>query len=278
MDQLNLKAAQQTLLSAPIGILLLGTDGAIQWYNDKLLELLDLKTEQLHNQNIKTLANELRGVFVDPPEMILLQHGDRQRWLRSHTQPGPTSSVIFYVDITEEQKLKLERDKLSEELQRLTTRDPITGLPNQRALLQGLEPLVSRSRRYGNPLSLIKLNVCIRGGKLSLSKQEEAWRKVGQTLKDQMRWADIIGRYQGNDFLLILPETPEDAAQQLASKIGSLVAEISFQDNEGNVIALDPYCGVASWNKGDDSALMILRADERMQAARQAGTAVLMPS
>lgn len=278
MQQLDLKAAQQTLQSAPIGILLLGADGCIQWYNDRLLGLLDLKAEQLRNQNVKTLANELRGVFVDPPEMILLQHGDQQRWLRCHTQQSNGSTVIFYVDITEEQRLKLERDKLSEELQRLTTRDPITGLPNQRALLQGLEPLVSRSRRYSNPLSLIKLNVCVRGAKLSLPKQEEAWRRVGQALKDQMRWADIIGRYQGSDFLLILPETPEDAAQQLADKISSLIAEIKFNDAEGNLLALDPYCGVASWTKGDDSALMIHRADERMQAARQAGTPVLMPS
>ena len=155
----------------------------------------------------------------------------------------------MHIDASTEQQLRFERDRLEEDLQQLTTRDPVTGLPNRRALLQGLEPLISRSRRYSNPISLIKLRVDGQG--LDDAAQEEVWIKTGQLLKEQMRWADIIGRYDGSDFLLILPETPLDATETLASKLCEQMAQL---DSETKVQA---YCGLTSWQKGDDATLML---------------------
>ncbi len=276
MEKINLDTARNVLTKAPVGILMLDAEGRIQWHNDTLLELLGLEASQLDGMASDTLAADLKGVLIDPPETILLQQGAEQRWLKVHRHTSDDGGrVHFYMDVSSEQRLRAERDKLAEELQMLTTRDPVTGLPNRRALLQGLEPLVSRSRRYGNPLSLIKLHIGLSGGgEPSQQTRENAWLLVGQTLKDQMRWADIIGRYEEADFLLILPETPEEAARTLADKIARLVAELQVSDEQGHTLHLQPFCGVTGWRKGDDSILMLKRAEEGAEAARQAGTAV----
>ncbi|HGX91927.1 MAG TPA: diguanylate cyclase [Candidatus Tenderia sp.] len=273
MENINIETAREILAAAPIGILMFDADGKIQWYNDTLLKTLNLNAGQLDGQTAATLPAELKGVLVEPPETIFLQKGADQRWLRCHRHTtAQGGKAHFYQDISQEQRIAAERDKLSEELQMLTTRDGITGLPNRRALLQGLEPLVSRSRRYGNPLSVIKLAVELSGHSApSQPSRENAWLQVGQMLKDQMRWADIIGRYEDATFLLILPETPEEASRQLADKITSLLSEIKITDENGETRTLKPYCGVTSWEKGDDSILLLKRAEEGVAAAKQAG-------
>jgi len=273
MAQLTLEAANDILMYSPISMLVLSKDGKIQWYNNTLLSTLGLKPTQLDTQTQATLATELRSVLIDPPEIILLQDGTNQRWLRTDQKENKDGSRLHaYIDISAEQQYKNERDKLAEELQQLATRDSITGLPNRQALLQGLDPLISRSRRYDNPLSIIKLNVST-DEQLTDATLHTALLRVGQALKDQMRWADIIGRYEGQDFLLVLPETPADAAQQLADKITALINAIELQDEQGQVVKLEGYCGTAGWSKGDDALLMLKRANEAVTTAKAATAA-----
>lgn len=271
MKQMTLTAVQDALQSAPIGILLLDDKNCIQWHNDTLPQLLGID-QQLTGKSATTLKDELRAVLIDPPETILLQHGDEQRWLRCNRQAVDNkNSVHFYLDISAEQQLRHERDQLVEDLQQLTTRDPVTGLPNRHALLQGLEPLISRSRRYGNPLSLIKLHAELEGNDApSEALQQQTWMQVAQLLKDQMRWADIIGRYDGSDFLLILPETAEEAARQLAEKLCALVSEQQLTTTDGKSYNIRPYCGITGWRKGDDATLMLQRVSDSVSAAKAA--------
>ena len=277
MEQITLTDIQNGLHKAPVGIIMMDKDGSIQWHNKALETMLDVSGEQLTGKSTSELPKELSGVLTAPPETIMLQQDDNQRWLHCHSQDNDDGSRIqFYLDITTEQRLRFERDRLEEDLQQLTTRDPITGLPNRRALLQGLEPLISRSRRYGNPLSLIKLHIELSDKNIEhlTQYQEEAWLKVGHLLKEQMRWADIIGRYDGPDFLLILPETPADATETLASKICELINELELDGPEDNSLKVKPYCGLTSWTKGDDANLMLQRVSDRIAVAIKADSPI----
>lgn len=259
-NDITLGAMQSALDVAPIGIVLLDSNSQVKWHNDTVKSLLGVTDQQLNPTGEETLSQELRSVLIEPPKTLLLQKGDQQRWLQCHSQSmDDGSSVRFYVDSSSEQLLRHERDQLEEDLQQLTTRDPITGLPNRRALLQSLEPLISRSRRYDNPISLIKLHV--ETNLQDAPDQEAAWVKVGLLLKEQMRWADIIGRYDGADFLLILPETPLEASETLASK---LCEQVSQLEQDGSIKA---YCGVTCWQKGDDATLMLQRINDNGLAA-----------
>ncbi len=277
MTQITLSDMQKALQNSPIGIILMDEKGNIQWHNNSLEQLLDVTTEQLSGKSIADLPKELSSVLTSPPETILLQNGDSQRWLHCHSQIRDDGKrTQFYIDITTEQRLRLERDRLEEDLQQLTTRDPVTGLPNRRALLQGLEPLISRSRRYGNPLSLISLHIELVGlePQDEVKYQEEAWMKVGQLLKEQMRWADIIGRYDGPEFLLILPETPADATKTLAEKLCEMVDQLELTSDDNQAIQIKPYCGLTSWKKGDDANLMLQHISNSINDAKAAGTAI----
>ena len=270
MEQITLGDIQNGLHKAPIGIIMMDKNGYIQWHNKTLETILNVSGEQLSGKSTNELSKELSGVLTAPPETIMLQQGDDQRWLHCHSQNNDDGSRIqFYLDITTEQRLRFERDRLEEDLQQLTTRDPITGLPNRRALLQGLEPLISRSRRYDNPLSLIKLRVELNNKNIQhLTRyEEEAWLNVGHLLKEQMRWADIIGRYDGADFLLVLPETPADATETLANKICELINELRLDGPEGKHLEVKPYCGFTSWKKGDDANLMLQRISNGISSA-----------
>ena len=281
MTQITLTDMQDALQNSPIGIVLMDEKGNIQWHNSSLEQMLDVTAEQLSGKSTADLPKELSSILTSPPETILLQNGDIQRWLHCHSQTSSDGKrTQFYIDITTEQRLRLERDRLEEDLQQLTTRDPVTGLPNRRALLQGLEPLISRSRRYGNPLSLIKLHVELTDLKPQdeIKYQEEAWVKVGQLLKEQMRWADIIGRYDGPDFLLILPETPADATETLAEKLCELVDELKLASDDNQAIKIKPYCGITSWKKGDDANLMLQHISNNINAAKAADTAIAKTS
>ncbi len=281
MENITLSGMQDALQHSPIGIVLMDEKGNIQWHNSSLEQMLGITTEQLSGKSTADLPKELNSILTSPPETILLQNGDAQRWLHCHSQTSDDGKRSqFYIDITTEQRLRLERDRLEEDLQQLTTRDPVTGLPNRRALLQGLEPLISRSRRYGNPLSLIKLHVELDGlePQNEVKYQEEAWTKVGQLLKEQMRWADIIGRYDGADFLLVLPETPADATETLAQKLCELIDELELVGDDNQAIKIKPYCGLTTWQKGDDANLMLQRISNGINDAKAAGMAIAKAS
>lgn len=268
MNQMTLTAVQDALQSAPVGILLLDEKNNIQWHNNTLPQLLGIDRAELSG----TIKDELRAILTDPPETLLLQRSDGRRWLRCNRQAiDDKNSVHFYLDITTEQQLRQERDQLAEDLQQLTTRDIATGLPNRHALLQGLEPLISRSRRYGNPLSLIMLHAHLDGSEsMNDALQQQIWTQMAQLLKDQMRWADIIGRYDGANFLLILPETTEEAAGQLAEKLSALVKEQTLEGSDGERYGIKPYCGITDWRKGDDATLMLQRVNDNVSAAKAA--------
>lgn len=277
MEQTSLADLQNALHPAPVGIILMDAQGNIQWHNQTLERMLDISAEQLKGKSIAELPKEMASVLASPPETILLQRDDSQRWLHCHSQTTDDGKrVQFYLDITTEQRLRLERDRLEDDLKQLTTRDPVTGLPNRRALLQGLEPLISRSRRYGNPLSLIKLRAELNGlAPDQLQRyEEEAWLRVGQLLKEQMRWADIIGRFDGPEFLLILPETPAEATETLAAKICDLIKALELPGDAGESLKVTPYCSLTAWHKGDDANLMLQRLSDGVAAARAAGTSI----
>ena len=276
MTPLHENTAEQLLQHAPIGTLLVSPQGDILWFNDTLTELLGLDHDQLADQSAAQLSFELRNIVIDPPDSLLLQRGSEQLWIRTYRHDNHDGTKYrYYLDATQEHQLRSERDHLAEELRQLNTRDPVTGLPNQRALRQALEPLVSRSRRYGNPLSIIKLDIAATTGEtLDTPSRHTAWQNAGQKLKFQMRWADIVGYWDDGQFLFILPETPDAAAHQLADKICTLVTHMEITGSDQTRITLQPHCGIAAWQKGDDAKRLLSRADEHLQAARQAGMPV----
>ena len=162
--------------------------------------------------------------------------------------------VHYYEDITNVVALEEERNKLKSEVKALETRDPVTGLLNKNAIMQALEVQISRSRRYDNPLSLLRISIEINSGSSATS---DILRTVSQGLKDQLRWADQIGLLNETTFLLILPETCLTDAKELATKLANDRTTLGEKNADWNITF-----GAASWQKGDDPRKLLQRLKE----------------
>lgn len=264
------RMAPQLLDHAPFGMVVLDQKGNISWLNGTLKDLLgaDGDNEAAVTQRLKSLLAAQGGFpVVDPRDgsEIWLRHTAREL---QDPERGPLTAH-FFEDITETKALQLERDQLSEELRKRLSHDPQTGLLSQHAVLQSLQPLVSLSRRYGKPLSVVFMSLTNLGQSEVDSK--DIVTAVGHFLKDQIRWADLIGRYGPDQFLLVLPETTKDDASRLVEKIAPKIARLDAAELPVRPIELTVHFGISEWIKGDDAGRLVRRAIEAMNLARESG-------
>lgn len=280
VDRLVSSVAASIVERAPLGILVLGDKGQILSVNKALEDLLGLAAKRLvghANTPAIDLTPEERACLFAPPveppvdsqRNLLLPATDARpaRWLKCWREALGEANwqVHFYSDITEQQQLKRDCERLTEELALHAVRDPATALPNRRALLQGLDPHVSRSRRYENPLSVVLLKIVDLqqlDTEHGAGSGEQAVLALSQVLKDQLRWVDMAGRMDADEFLVILPETPEAAALDLTNKLRARIATLQVAGSDGCVMALEVRCSAIGWSKGDDVNKLLRRAYE----------------
>lgn len=162
---------------------------------------------------------------------------------------GKNRGLMTAFDIT-------KRKQAEQEIRELVGSDPLTGLANYRRLLDAFDSELERSRRTGRPFALIlfdldglkKINDA--HGHLVGSR---ALCRVSSVLRNQSRGLDTPARYGGDEFALVLPETPVEAAMHLANRIAAAVrADAEFPP-------LSVSFGVAVYPEDGESFRDILR-------------------
>ncbi len=149
------------------------------------------------------------------------------------------------------------------------TYEGLTGLYRREAILEILDREWSRAQRYDRPLSvaLVDLDrfktVNDRYGHLA---GDAVLQRVAHELKSVLRDSDFIGRYGGEEFLIVLPETPLQGARQFAEKIRDYIAGTEIMLDSGVVLHLTLSAGVA----GRESVPGALRARALLAAADEA--------
>lgn len=246
-------SAHDLLDMAPVGAMIL-REGRILWVNHRLAEWLGGVKEPLSGLDQKAAERlGLAGLFEagDGVASIFTDDGGEFCFRRQYVVLADGSEAFFFENLAERRDLEQERDRFRHLAQELEVKDPETGLLNRRAILQALELQVSRSRRYGNPLSLIRL---------VLKPPEEppdpsSLKAFAMELKAELRWADQIGRLDKSSLLLILPETPEIGAEMLAAKLGyERAAPVG-----GGKWRIESV--VDAWQSGDDTRKLLRRLD-----------------
>lgn len=167
-----------------------------------------------------------------------------------------------------------ERKQLETELERLATTDPLTGALNRRQLIHLAEIELKRARRYGHPTSAIMLDVD-HFKQINDTHGHTAGDKVlvelTQLLKRKARVSDLVTRYGGEEFMVVLPETTLTAAQEIAERIRHTVAETSFII-EGQTIRFTVSLGVTSSETvGQDFEALLKETDRLLYQAKQTG-------
>lgn len=156
----------------------------------------------------------------------------------------------------------------------LANTDVLTFLPNRRKIIASLQEEVIRSNRYGTALSISILdldhfkNVNDTYGHTT---GDEVLRSVAARLREQIRHPDTIGRYGGEEFLIVLPNSQIQAAAEQASRLCQQIRKTQIDANT-NVISVTISIGVAQFRAGEESWEGFLhRADEALYQAKKAG-------
>jgi len=251
--------AVRTMDTVPFGALVLDKEGRIVRVNERFLQLIGLPKDKVQGAEITSLP--LRTVSLPIAEkassLPALVQTDQERWLQWVPQPLPdkTFEVRYFVDVSEFVNL-LEECKLH------MVTDPTTGMFARRATMALLEREVARSRRYRNRLSIIAVSTRPQDAAGALVIDETALAAVGMLLKDRLRWSDLAGRIAETDFILVLPETPGDAARTLAKKLVAEIGAMELTSKDGLALSLSVGHGVAEWQEGDDLYRLLERLQE----------------
>lgn len=270
-DQFDLSLVTLTLQNAPFGILVIDKHQHIAWTNKTFADFLNIDSDKLTGKSVNEISHAGFKSVCDTSDGMFSaksrQNGER--WFRCWHEPIQIDNAnagegYFLIDITDSVKLHEEFDRINNELEAKSTRDSLTGLMNRRGLMQVLESQASRSRRYNNPLSLIRMRISgyeYRQG--PAIARDQVLMAIGHLLHDQLRWADISGRLDNEDFLIILPETGNDDTKNLAEKIKAQLEDLHVGKKEHKIMIKMSF-GTASWAKGDDQGKLLERAEQAM--------------
>ena len=157
-------------------------------------------------------------------------------------------------------------------MEHLATTDALTGLLNRRAVIQHGETEWKRAQRFNRTMSCIVLDVD------HFKSINDTWghatgdqvlRRVAAGVKSSLRTMDVLGRFGGEEFLVIAAETSVDQARILAERIRQTVASISHEGISDRTVSVS--IGVAQLTSEISLDQLIAHADEAMYAAKNGG-------
>ena len=164
----------------------------------------------------------------------------------------------------------------SQRLLQLATRDPLTGLFNRGYADDRFAVELSRARRYGNVLSVAVIDAD-RFKSLNDTHGhvagDHALCRLSELLQDSFRQSDTVGRYGGEEFVVILPETDLETARLKLESLRELVAATPVAVGaKKEPVQLSISAGIACFPEdGTDAAQLFALADERMFQAKREG-------
>ncbi|RKR38169.1 sensor domain-containing diguanylate cyclase [Paraburkholderia sp. BL17N1] len=137
------------------------------------------------------------------------------------------SLVGFMFDISERKKTEEKLAALQRELEALSFKDSLTGVGNRRAFDASLQREWSAALRHAAPLSLVMVDIDFfksYNDYYGHVQGDECLRRIASVLSDAVRPGDFVGRFGGEEFVLILPNTGADAARQVAERCRDRIA------------------------------------------------------
>ncbi len=173
-------------------------------------------------------------------------------------------------------KMEEETDELRNQVQeerRQAFTDALTGLPNRFAYEERLEQEYARWQRYHSPLSVMIVDVDhFKRINDTYGHQagDKALRIIARELAMAIRKTDFIGRYGGEEIVILMPETPADAALIAADKLRQRIEKCGFHFRDKKV-TITVSCGLSEYREGDTPDDAFERADQALYAAKNQG-------
>jgi len=166
-----------------------------------------------------------------------------------------------------------ERNRARAELERLARFDMLTGVLNRRSILDKLTEWVIHTRRYGGSLSAVMVDIDHFkqvNDRYGHQVGDHVLTDTASLLRRSVRTTDLVGRYGGEEFLIILPKTGAKGATVMAERMRTHLQSTTMHDASGGIFGVTASFGVAQWCDENEDAL-VGRADQALYAAKAAG-------
>jgi diguanylate cyclase (GGDEF)-like protein len=160
-------------------------------------------------------------------------------------------------------------------LQNLARKDALTGLNNRRIFFEIGQEWINHARRYNASLSLIILDIDFFkkiNDNYGHNVGDQVLKQVAETLESGVRATDIISRYGGEEFVIVLPETASDHAFKIAQNLRESIEQSSIVTPNGESLKWTASFGVAQCDtKKDSLSELTYRADLALYQAKESG-------
>ncbi len=176
--------------------------------------------------------------------------------------------VLYMQSYTMQHELKEQHS--NEKLYRLAIKDGMTGIFNHSFMEQYIADAINRSKRSKNPLALLMIDVDFFkqiNDTCGHNAGDEVLIRLAQVLNSNKRSTDYLGRWGGDELILLLTDTNLNGATNLAQKLRCLVEDHPFPHNRHLTVSL----GASEYRDGDNLASLIERADAAMYRAKRGG-------
>jgi diguanylate cyclase (GGDEF)-like protein len=152
-------------------------------------------------------------------------------------------------------------------------RDPLTDTGNRIAMDQTLEREIEMSRRHSQPLSLLMLDIDHFkqiNDTYGHSAGDEVLKAVAASIKNQLRNVDMVFRFGGEEFLILLSNTSREAAAMIGERL-RFAAQAQDYEAEGKMIELTVSIGCSTLLPGESAESLLRRADSALYVAKREG-------
>jgi len=245
-------------------------------------------------ENLQPVLIRCDDPSIDPAEQALLKrYGNKELFMlplvvgrekkvfglielfrKEYASSFSKSDLELAQSLAAQSSIALENALLYAETQRLAIMDELTSLYNRRGFFELGRREFERADRYGHALTALFLDIDhfkVFNDTYSYAVGDQVLRRVAISLKNCLREVDLVGRYGGEEIIVLLPETPLHAAVEVAERICRMVETIQVETDQGEA-SITVSVGVCQkLPEMDDIETLIDCAGQALHEAKQQG-------
>jgi len=267
-------------------------NGSILYWNDSCARISGYSAEEMAGQNF---SNTLFAMAEDSEYFsgdhngaiaIVLKSGMPGTWkgcvCRKSGQRIPIEShisairdeqgqIVGAIEVFRDISAHVSLEDAYRQLLQMSRKDQLTGLYNRSAISELLKAEIERSRRYHQYLSVVMIDIDLFkriNDRYGHDAGDVVLAKIGSVLNHNLRKPDVVGRWGGEEFLVIAPNSDSAAGAKLAERLRNLIKEIPDREVPE---AISASFGVSQLICGQSHDQMLYQADMALYRAKRDG-------
>jgi len=219
--------------------------------------------------DIETKAQKSASALTQFHTEFRIRHGDGSiRWIEARSTPAKEAdgSILWtgiLLDIT-------QRMEAEEKVRTMAITDGLTGINNRQEFSRLLDKEIERAIRYNTPLTLVMYDLDhfkLVNDRFGHDTGDDVLRTVVKLTNDNIRSTDFHGRWGGEEFLIVCPDTASEAATAISNKLRTIIAAARLSKQ----LQLTMSFGIATLQPGETAEQLLHRADDALYRAKRNG-------